>query len=169
MYKLTENNKAKNKQISSRVNLPYSLAIKFCLKFANIVLEQPDIFEKIEIISESFSNIENRLLKNLDIRKIKHAKVVNFKGTKYKTHFYLIKNAFDEIYKIEDILVYDQKNIFIICTKYEIIGFNEHLISYQIGNEISNNLYNIPITDFKYPPTNLHKIRNTLYFRLRTF
>lgn len=172
--------KAYAKNITSRINILYSIAIKFSLVFVGKLLRKQNMFEKItniklskvtlneincfELIKTSLSSIVDKPETVFDLRS------VDYNRTKYSTNFFVFKDSnFEYIFEISHIFIVS-KTVYLICSVYDVLGFNDHLHSYQIGNKISNLYKIIAIDEFKYPPVNLHKVINgNVYARVRTF
>lgn len=81
------------------------------------------------------------------------AKSVSYKGTIYKTKFYYsTPNPSVKIYQIVNIVVDSNENEFLICQEYNILGFDDHFQSYEVG-EATGTL--IPV-NIKESPTDTH-------------
>ena len=170
------------RSISSRKNISLTLAIKSQLKFADRIMlnkfnEKVYIEDRHQLNiahSEKFKSVSNIFIKFKKTH-FKNYSSILFKGTKYKLGYYLVKhlNNFDvQIFKIEDILVYKNNTIFLVCTSEDIIKYHPHYMSYEV-NTIIKDFDKDFIFDIEYfdgPPIHIYKIPNGKnMFRIKSF
>lgn len=170
--------KSYTKAITSRVNIAYSLAVKFQFHFSLQLLDKDDIFLKTKEIKYLAHNIkdskfykevkDNLAHYNVTIEDCNTVKSLQYKGTYYSQNYYLLyKDNLEHIYQIEELyLAKDQ--FFVICSTTEVTGFNEHLQSYLVGKKLTERVEFFPITMFISPPFNIHTLVNgKKYFRIQ--
>lgn len=120
-------NKMTAKATNSRVNIPYTVAIKACLKFSyslanqnffaqDFCFEERDFYICDKIISINGENLSNCYHK------------LTFRGKLYKKHNILSKSSADSLnlYEIENICIH-KNNVFLVCFKWITKQFCEHL------------------------------------------
>lgn len=137
---------------SSRVNLPYSLAIKHSLQFSNNLIQQ-NFFQKdacnFKSISESdlsqydfYKNLTTVLLRGFKV------KSVTYKGALFEQNFY-VKCENDIIMKILLIFYETQNNLFLVVQEMNTV-FLEKFQAHKIINAYSSfHIKNIEL--FRYP------------------
>lgn len=172
--------KAYAKNITSRVNIAYSIALKFSLIFSGKLLKKSDIFKPISNPKFSkltlpeisyFEIIKDNLLSYTLIPENNFQLLsVEYKGTTYSKNYFILKESIDEnIFEIEHMFIANN-NIIFICSMNSLLEYNEHFNCYRVGSKIPNNFHIIPIDKFKYPPINLHKLKNGHVFaKIRSF
>lgn len=153
--------------ITSRVNPPHTLAIKSGLKFSKFLLDHENGIESI-VSFDSFKNIDLKneeyfyQIINPDQIFLNNVKIINdlyFKGTHYKSNFYLSSyNTTFNLYKIKSFLLQNE-NIYVLCYFINIKQFDEHLQSYEVGDQ-NGQLYIINMYNFNSLPTHVYSINN---------
>ncbi|XP_067615177.1 uncharacterized protein [Eurosta solidaginis] len=154
---------------NSRVNTPYTLAIKAGLKFSAFLIDHDQFIEPIltysttilsNLIKDDFSYEINELV-NIDLKKCNVCNDLVFKGTRYKSNYYLSINRISfELYKIKCLVIHEEK-AFILCQKLEVKTFESHLRSYEMGCLIDK-MYLKPNEEFTSPPLHIYPINNVV-------
>lgn len=159
--------------ISSRINLPFSISTKLCMNFAELLLSDPkgDLFfeqciEEQLTKKEYFEEIKVQIKKPL-ANQVKCPTSISHKGTIYKRK-YIICIILDDpsFYMIADIIITKSLDIYFVCNKINVNGFNSHYEAYEVND--TNNSYNIiNIKEIYIPPLNIHKgFNNISYIRI---
>lgn len=162
------------RSITSRRNITLSLAKKMQMKFSHNLLKNTkadlEIVSKNKVITKYAGKI-NKFFKNTD--NIESYSELLFKGTKYKQFYFLSRftNTL-ELFKIQEILVVSNSEIFFVCDQILLKGYDSHLVSYEVEQEktvISKDII-INIKAFNEPPFNLcHTPNGRLMFRKKNF
>lgn len=163
----------------SRKNITLTLAKKFQMKFSNLIFmktTKPDILllDKHQFTIDTV--VENIIFQktNLQSADYKIYSELQYRGTTYKTKFYLTKGSSkDYIFEISAILEEIPNNkIHIIAKQIVLNDFNSHFVAYelsdnpQIYDELSINDINV----FNGPPLNITQISTGHSFvRLKDF
>ncbi|XP_049316679.1 uncharacterized protein LOC125779384 [Bactrocera dorsalis] len=151
--------------ITSRTNVPLTLAIKSSLRFANCVLKnnffQPEYsFTNIEEIkmgcNEHLSSI------NLNFSLYKRTNEIMFRGVKFKIgHIVTVTiNENINIYEVLDFII-KENNVEIVGKKWTHLNFSERFQSYLMGPVIE--IYDvINLTTLDGPPIHFYLLNNGL-------
>lgn len=170
------------KNITSRINIPASLAIKYSVNFAEFILNfkimkwyplstgylisSSKYYENIKLILSinNMTSLNNYICYNS----------ISYCNTNYKTNHIL--TTYDEnnhsllIYKLLDILCFDT-NVYFFCKTLNIVSYKKHLISYVVSQSLSDNNYVLKnVNDFIGPPIHLYELpTNELVIRLKHY
>lgn len=161
-------NKTAAKATNSRVNIPFTLAIKAGLKFSHLLLNQ--IFFVNELTFQEanlcicnlhllYKKIDNCSI-NIHLSEATCAQNVKFRGKTYKKHFYLTKSDRQSVllYEIEQIILHKSELLF-LCRQWYIDHFSEHFQAYIVSTH--NNSFSLHhVHEFDGTPIHLHLIKN---------
>lgn len=153
-------------------NICQSLATKACLLFSNLLLQNSG-FQKEDIVVlknnfiEDYKNLPyfeilNGII-NLNTTEIVSSKSVIYKGTQYKVQNYLsiIKTNEKRCFKILNIIIDHNRDVFLVCCEYKILYFDFHYSCYVVDlSTIVKDFDILNINIFTSPPIQL----NTLIF-----
>lgn len=159
------------KNISSRVNVCMSVAIKMQLKFAYNLLQNQGLNVETIVMTYLKSNFNTDKYCNDILKLITESRIalsISLRGQIYKQGFFLPLGSIDDLklYKIEAFLI--RPEILIICKEVFIKKYNKHFAAYSVGN-LKENFEILSIKTVTYPPVTLHKIKNDTYFRIKYF
>lgn len=157
--------------ITSRINLPVSLAIKYQFQFAHELMQPPDslflVHEMHRIhISEKISSF-GRNNYNAAHPTITYSQCTYF-GHLYKSGFYLCVDSLNlAVFQIRAIAVVSKSLApFVVGSQIELKEYHHHYLSYEIrnycGNYDGDNIHVFPINTFTGVPFNSHIINNGL-------
>ena len=149
---------------TSRVNLSFSLAKKFMLKFAYFVdYHQCHGFSSLTEFSTSKTfNLDTKIYKDKLIFTFPKENIIceyekiTFKGTEYKIGYFLF--IIDYCFEIIDIISTKSNNAFVILKEYKYIE-KENLNYYVLGNESFN--FQIKTLNFLGLPFNIITLKNS--------
>lgn len=130
------------RNITSRINIPFTLAIKASLKFANLVLTNKVFQNEFPQVRNTFYCKERDTkylpLFNDSFTSLHYTNELIFHGKKLKVGYYFYKNRIiSNIYKIID-LIYKDFKYFAICNYYSNNLFLTHYHCWLIGNQSEN-------------------------------
>lgn len=115
--------------------------------------------------SEQFNYFSKIPLSSTQKSQLKLARVPqsgSFRGTKYKTNFYLtaVEHGKTKLYKIIFLVELKLgKGLHIVANEIELKGFDYHFQSYEVG-QCLNNLQLKPVDYFTSPPLHLYTSNN---------
>jgi len=151
--------------ITSRKNIPLSLAKKFQYKYANQILNSNPMVHneintnEIHITSSNYNELILRVLNLTSDEFICYSKI-EFKGTTYKIGYFLTR-FIEEVclYEIlEIILVKANFKVQFVVQQIEVDFFNSHLKAYQVNRSKSIILKTILSPDScNGPPVNINE------------
>lgn len=151
------------RNITSRINVPYTLSIKYSMHFASNILtfdnkiwsfsdrkktplESCEHFGKIQNIKSEYFYSSNSFC--IDS--------IFYCGTKYKKNYVLFwKRNKMFVYKLLDIIIKDEE-IYFLCQEISIICYDKHFASYEIGTDTKNFIIE-NIKNVKNPPTHVYE------------
>ncbi|KAK5638762.1 hypothetical protein RI129_013057 [Pyrocoelia pectoralis] len=136
---------------NSRKNIPYTIAVKCSLKFSyrllnNIGLKQPLAYDtnctKQENLREKsyYKNLDSDKVGNIEDNIITFKNCVIYKGTQYAIDYYLLSKDL-QLYKIVDIIMATDENIYFVCLQYKLTNFCNHFQSYVLPMNATTNKY----------------------------
>lgn len=156
--------------ITSRRNTPLSIAIKSQMKFAYKIMVQKGFQD--EIFYSRMQLLTQHEISDFGLKENTeyfHASVVVYKGTNFKINFHFtLSYPSIKLYKILNIVVDKNENVFLICQEYTICGYDNHYQSYEVGPAIEKVL-NVSITELKTPPIHTHIVNSKIYFRYKNY
>lgn len=149
------------RSITSRKNITLTLAKKFQIKFAYLLM-QP---KKDDLVLNFKHKIKESQFGKLISDKYKITpnqyecyNKIEYKGTNYKEGYYLTRFIYEMcLFKIIEIIVISNIKIIILTKQIQLNGFHSHLEAYEVDfNEhiILNPVFN-EINDFNGPPINV--------------
>jgi len=152
------------RSITSRKNITLTLAKKFQIKFAYLLM-QP---KKHDLVLNFKHKIKESQFGKLISDKYKITpnqyecyNKIEYKGTNYKEGYYLTRFIYEMcLFKIIEIIVISNIKIIILTKQIQLNGFHSHLEAYEVDfNEhiILNPVFN-EINDFNGPPINVVNI-----------
>ena len=155
--------KSISNSISSKVNLPYSIAVKEQFFFSNLIFTKEFFTEQLMIPKKKTEvTISNEIFSNGKIYSVDWIFYFNNKYKKNKIVCTSISNDNPHFASVQDIYINNTKIIFLL-TKTNNLGFNEHFFSYNL--ELTNETFYIELNQLKSDfCENLTVINNTKYF-----
>lgn len=168
--------KAYARSIQSRLNIPYTLSIKACLKFSNLFITKSFISTGVAIGKKCPFNLMNcdyykNIFFDCEINRqiLFEYKSLKYKDKTYKPGYFLAKELFDSIifFEILSIVVNEADEIFIVCAEASTI-FDHHFQAY-IVKSIESVVRINQINNFVGPPVLKHRINQNHYIRLKYF
>lgn len=157
------------KNITSRVQIPISLGIKYSINFSDFILSlsNSSCISKNEGSPLSscvyFEKIKMLLSPN-DLAVLDQAfcyDQIIHNNTVYKTN-HILTALFDSntlVYKLKKIICFDEK-VFFLCDTLNVLSYNKHYVSYVVSS-VDTDLYVLKrSTDFMGPPINLYHLNN---------
>lgn len=147
----------------SRVNLPVSLCNKFCLVAAQVFLSKKNIFCLIKDVSyKPWGNLLGRYSMKVSMPMTS----LRFKAVSYVLGDIIFFN--NNMYKIEemvqdldheDVLLFSRQ---LICELFENLGFYRLMSQCDVYETIR-------ASELQYAPTNIHKVGNESYLKIKYF
>lgn len=173
--------KAYSNVITSRKNVPLSMAMKYQLKYANFLLNVKDSHEPSYNYYVNDNNIKSKILSyfpNFSIpENISNCEIfqeVKIFGYVYQCGMYVgVKELDMKIYKVVYIVKLNTKDTYFFCENVSVIQYNSHFLSYEVdaGLNTSNKIYNIfSLNNFVGPAT--HSIKTSFgkeFVRLKKY
>lgn len=151
---------------TSRKNIALSIAIKIQLKSAYKIMFQNGLQHKL--ICKKMHKLNEQQVTDFGLEKNTNyfqTSTVSYKGTIYKTNFYFsTPNPSVKLFQIVNIVVDTNENEFFICQEYNILGFDNHFQSYEVGEAIGT-LLTVNIKTLRAPPIHTHIVNMKTYFR----
>jgi len=149
------------RSITSKKNITLTLAKKFQIKFAYLLM-QP---KKHNLVLHFKNKIKESQYNKLISDKYKRTpdqyecyNKIEYMGTNYKKGYYLTRFIYEMcLFKIKEIIVINNIKIIILTKQIQLNGFHSHLEAYEVDfNEhvILNPVFN-EINDFNGPPINV--------------
>lgn len=137
----------------NRKNISKSFCIKYSLYFANLLLNGP---QKLDIECGKEINTQFESLKTL---KSKYFKTVNYRGTDYKSGMFLplMELGSYHLYEILEIQIYESETLSIICKNVGDLTFDEHILSYKLKRNCTENIRILPLKCFNSIPLYIYK------------
>ncbi|XP_062546235.1 uncharacterized protein LOC134212419 isoform X1 [Armigeres subalbatus] len=159
---------------SNRINMCSSIATKANFKFAYDRMNNNFIFPKISYDNNQIYLSELKPhehidfeLNNIEMKAVSFLKYFVKCGTLYNrgSIFIITRKKMIQIFKIVEILFNNYKKLFILCEKFEISRFNEHLQSYELNTRTTIELVD-SIESCESELINLHVVNDITYLRL---
>lgn len=161
--------KSYTKNVMCRKNIQFSLGIKFCICFAEFILNfNNSIFEmgceKYGSSSSPFYIELKKLMKTTDLNKCTCFQFYKTCGTIYKKGFVVFSYAPTfTAYTIREIFVLND-DIYFLCEVIEIISFKNHFQSYLV-NPSSSRFVSLRADSISSPPIHIIHIKGDCFLR----
>ncbi|KAB0790692.1 hypothetical protein PPYR_01368 [Photinus pyralis] len=136
---------------NSRKNIPYTIGIKCSLKFSYRLLNNNGFKNIIAYNSKSTKqqNLRDQFYyKNLNLDAVNiigddimtFKKDIIYKGTQYAIDYYLLTKKL-QLYRIVDIVLTSNENIYFVCSQYKLGNFCNHFQSYLLPTTESTDTF----------------------------
>jgi len=172
--------KTYTKNITSRVQIPVSLAIKYSINFADFILNFNDNNLWTPVSTSSlvtqclyFQHIKLLFLPN-DLTLLNNAVCydkITYCNTVYNAEHILTCYVGNNmlVYRLKKIICIDEKVLF-FCESLNVLSYKKHIVSYIISRTVTSNYILKNIDDFIGPPINLCNLpTNETVIRLKHF
>lgn len=160
------------RSITSRKNISFSLAKKYQMKFAHLLVcnKQTNLETSVKhLIKSKYIKLVNEKLKGIN-KKESYSQIC-YDGTIYKTKYYLTRFRHSlELFLIKEIIVAEDVDVFFILDEILINGYDSHYLAYEVdkGKTIISEELILNIKEFQRPPFNINETLNgKLMFRLK--
>lgn len=156
---------------TSRVNIPYSLAVKAGLKYSKFLLDFKDGIDadkfdfcksktiSLDNIDLSETDLSNDVVKEL--RSLSATDSVTYCGRKYKSGFYLTvfeNNNNTRLFRIVH-LVNLNSLLYVLCYQIQLKRFDVHFQAFEVGHQLDFMLLK-RIDSFSSPPLHVYALNN---------
>lgn len=172
--------KTYTKNITSRVQIPVSLAIKYSMNFADFILNfngnniwTPASTSSLVAQCLYFEHIKLLFLTN-NLTLLNNAVCydkITYCNTFYNAEHILIYHVGNNmfVYRLKKIICIDEKVLF-FCESLNVLSYKKHIVSYIISRAITSNYILKNVNDFIGPPINLCNLpTNETVARLKHF